>query len=251
MTLRLRRHPELKTDHSFQQNKKIFIFLLIFLFLLILAFVFGWYHFFVHSQSMEDLGIERIYSSCDRNQNGIDDYTDMLYGAREDAENHPKYDDRYWPQGYPPKEIGVCTDVVWRAFRQAGYSLRDMVDQDIERFPEDYPNVSVRDRNIDFRRVKNLRVFFQKYAQPLPVDPDDLSSWLPGDIVIFGDDTHIGIVSDQRSRDGKAYIIHNGGQLNREENYLSIAEPTGHYRFNAAEVQDSVLISWDTDVIVE
>lgn len=30
--------------------------------------------------------------------------------------------------GYPPDNIGVCIDVVWRAFANAGYSLKDMVD---------------------------------------------------------------------------------------------------------------------------
>lgn len=37
----------------------------------------------------EDFGIETIYSKNDYNQNGIDDYTDILLGARKDAENKP------------------------------------------------------------------------------------------------------------------------------------------------------------------
>lgn len=195
-------------------------------------------------KSMEELGIERIIASCDRNKNGQDDYTDFLLGARKDAENHPKYDGKYWADGYPPENIGVCTDVIWRAFRAGGYSLRDMVDRDIALYPEDYPDASVRDRNIDFRRVKNLRIFFDKYAVPLTTDISDLAAWQPGDIVIFGDDTHIGIVSDRRGRTGYCYIIHNGGQPKREEEYLLYAEPTGHYRFDAAEVPDEILVSW-------
>ena len=45
--------------------------------------------------SAQDFGIETIYSDIDFNNNGIDDYTDIMLGARIDAENHPKYDGRY------------------------------------------------------------------------------------------------------------------------------------------------------------
>lgn len=69
----------------------------------------------------EDFSITTITSSVDFNQ--MDDYTDILLGARIDAENHPTYDGSYVDGGYPPDNIGVCTDVVWRAFKNAGYSL--------------------------------------------------------------------------------------------------------------------------------
>ena len=59
-------------------------------------------------------------SSYDFNGNGLSDAMDLVLGARADAENHPTYDGRYWQGGYPPDDIGVCTDVVWRAFRAAG-----------------------------------------------------------------------------------------------------------------------------------
>ena len=62
-----------------------------------------------------DFDIQTIYSDTDFNQNGIDDYTDFLLGARADAQNHPDYDGSYFEGGYPPDDIGVCTDVVWRA----------------------------------------------------------------------------------------------------------------------------------------
>ena len=69
----------------------------------------------------EDFGIETLHSGADYNQNGVDDYTDLMLGARKDAENRPKYDGSYYEGGFPPDDIGVCTDVVWRAFRNAGY----------------------------------------------------------------------------------------------------------------------------------
>lgn len=185
----------------------------------------------------EDFGITESESGCDYNGNGVDDYTDILLGARKDAENHPKYDGSYVSGGYPADNIGVCTDVVWRAFKNSGYSLRDMVDNDIKNNPEDYPGVKKRDNNIDFRRVVNLKVYFEKYADSLTLDPTVISNWQAGDIVIFGNNAHIGIISDKRNKNGITYVIHNAGQPKREEDYLSSHKVTGHYRFNPKKVK--------------
>lgn len=195
--------------------------------------------------SAEDFGIETIYSSMDYNGNGTDDYTDILLGARADAENHPTYDGTYYEGGYPPDNIGVCTDVVWRAFKNAGYSLRDMVDKDIKARPEAYPKVEKPDNNIDFRRVRNLRIFFEEHAISLTLDADEIAQWQLGDIVIFGDDKHIGIISDKRNRNGQPYVIHNGGQPSREEDYLDKSTITGHYRFDASQIEENILVKWD------
>ena len=86
------------------------------------------------------------------------------------------------------------------------------------------------DINIDFRRVRNLHIFFEKYDISLTLDIDEISEWQPGDIVIFGNDKHIGIISNKRNKDGQPYVIHNGGQPNREEDYIGRATVTGHYR---------------------
>ena len=186
----------------------------------------------------EDFQIDVIYSLHDENQNGIDDYTDIMLGARKDAMNKPKYvADSYTIGGYPADDIGVCTDVIWRAFKNAGYSLKEMVDQDIAQNTHLYPATNgVPDPNIDFRRVRNLKVFFDRHAKILTNNIDKISEWQPGDIVIFGKNySHIGIISDKRNRKGIPYLIHNSGQPNREEDILEILilfEPiTGHYRF--------------------
>ncbi len=194
--------------------------------------------------SAKDFHIETIYSTTDFNENSTDDYTDFLLGARQDAKNHPTYNGDYQPGGYPPDHIGVCADVVWRAFKHAGYCLRDMVDADIAARPAAYPNVTKRDPNIDFRRVKNLRVFFDAYAISLTTDPAEIDQWQPGDIVIFQEDKHIGIVSDKRDADGLTFIIHNSGQPHREEDYLPTNRPTAHYRFDASQVPQGLLIPW-------
>ena len=167
-----------------------------------------------------------------------------MLGARKDAQNRPKYKSEYYNNAYPPDNIGVCTDVVWRAFKNAGYDLRAMVSKDIEENTSDYPNVDKPDSNIDFRRVKNLRVFFDKYATVLTTDTEKIDEWQPGDIVIFNNNKHIGIVSDKRNRDGKVYIIHNGGQPNREEDYLSRSTVVAHYRFDASKLDADFLKKW-------
>lgn len=186
----------------------------------------------------EDFGFEDIKSNTDYDNDGIDDYTDIVDGARIDAENKPEYKDAYYQGGYPPDTEGVCSDVIWRALKNAGYSLKDMIDKDIKENLDNYPRVNGKpDPNIDFRRVKNLKVFFEKNHISLTVDLSKIEEWNPGDIVIFqsGNQDHIAIISDKRNEDGLPYIIHNAGQENREEDglefYNEYAWPiTGHYR---------------------
>lgn len=180
---------------------------------------------------MEELGIQRELAETDYDGDGIDDYTEFLNGARKDVKNHPRYDGSYVEGGFPPETQGVCTDVIWRAFREAGYDLREMVDQDIAERPEAYPWITERDKNIDFRRVANLEEFFREHGMKLSNDWRDLEEWQPGDIIIAANGTHIGIVSDRRTKDGRPYIIHNEGQPQREEDYLKRGKVTGHYRW--------------------
>ena len=188
------------------------------------------------------------YYKFDFNGNGISDRDDFLAGAKKDAQNKPVYDDRYWENGYPPDNIGVCTDVIWRAFRNAGYSLRKMLDYDVHLRPESYPNISEPNNRIDFRRVVNLRVFFDEYAVSLTLDPARTEEWQAGDIVIFcnrtGRPSHIAMVSDLRREDGVSLIIHNGGQEDREEDYLYKMKIIGHYRFDASKLDESLLFPW-------
>lgn len=51
---------------------------------------------FCETSNSNEFNIPRVISSVDANNNGIDDYTDILLGAQIDAYNHPDYDDRYW-----------------------------------------------------------------------------------------------------------------------------------------------------------
>ncbi len=231
------------------QMKRLVVFIILVCTLAAIAWLYLGGYFSVLPEKVytaDDFGIETVHSASDYNGNGIDDYTDILLGARKDAENKPRYDSAYYATGYPPDDIGVCTDVIWRAFKNAGFDLRGMLDRDIADNQEQYPYASPPDTNIDFRRVVNLKVFFEKYAQILTTDVNETDRWQPGDIVIFGDDEHIGIVSDKRNSSGETYIIHNGGQPAREEDLFSrLSMPvTGHYRFDATLIDSDILMRW-------
>lgn len=189
----------------------------------------------------EDFGIAVIRSETDKDGDGTDDATDILIGARADAERKPRYDGAYVVGGYPADDVGVCTDVIWRAFAAAGYPLKDMVDADIRENGNEYPDAMPPDPNIDFRRVKNLHVFFSRHAKELTTELSDIAAWQPGDIVIFGADKHIGIISDKRNRKGIPFVIHNGGQEKREEDYFSYAAlpVTAHFRWDQSDSSDN------------
>ncbi|MBQ4116161.1 MAG: DUF1287 domain-containing protein [Clostridia bacterium] len=225
--------------------KKKILWAIVIVFLVFVLSVMWYYNLLPKkTYTAEYFDIDTVKSTVDLNGNGVDDYRDIMLGARLDAKNRPKYDGAYQAGGYPPDNIGVCTDVVWRAFKNAGYCLKDMVDKDVEKRLDDYTNIEKPDKNIDFRRVKNLRVFFEEYSISFTLDIEKVADWQPGDIVIFGNDKHIGIVSDKRNRKGQPYIIHNGGQPNREEDFLWKSEVTGHYRFDASKIDDEVIVSW-------
>ena len=186
--------------------------------------------------------IEPLVINHDEDQDGILDLQDIVEGARQEVKNRTRYKSVYYAGGYPPDKEGVCTDVIWRAFKNAGYNIKEMVDQDIADNTDLYPRVlefGGPDPNIDFRRVQNLHVFLERHAQSLtteliPYDVENLKEWQGGDIVVFkGRINHIGIVSDKRRADGVPLIIHNSYLWAREEHFLiknkdSIA---GHYRF--------------------
>lgn len=186
----------------------------------------------------------------DYNRNGIDDRDDLMAGAREEAARHPRYDGAYLTtnDGYPTEDSGVCTDVIWRAYRSAGYDLGKMVNADIRKRPSDYPRVDRVDPLIDFRRVKNLMVYFGKYGETLTEELSDPALWQAGDIVTFDpNDFHIGICSDKRNRDGFPYVFHNMGQPKREEDVLSRMDISGHYRFDPlkSELSKDMISPWE------
>lgn len=182
-------------------------------------------------------GIETVISPLDANQNGRDDLTDLVLGAREYILTQPEYVDGYYAGGYPPEGEGVCTDVIWHAFLAAGYDLKALVDEDIRRATDAYPLSGQIDTNIDFRRVANLLVFFERSGcQKLSCELGDWAEWQPGDIVIF--EGHIALVSDRRNDEGRPFILHHAGYGAFEEDALDYKKIVGHYRWIPAEGTD-------------
>lgn len=78
------------------------------------------------------LKIEKIKFNSDKNKNGINDLDDIVKGARQEVINKTKYKDGYYSGGFPPSGEGVCTDVLWRALKCAGYDLKTAIDNDIK-----------------------------------------------------------------------------------------------------------------------
>jgi uncharacterized protein len=151
-----------------------------------------------------------------------------------------RYDPAYavlpFPNGDVPRERGTCTDVVVRAYRDAfGVDLQVLVNADMRAAFGAYPRIwglSAPDRNIDHRRVPNLRAFLSRRGAELPI-PHDASGWRPGDIftsLVGNRGPHIGLVSDRRE-DDIWLIIHNIGAGAREENSLRAWPVTGRYRW--------------------
>lgn len=177
----------------------------------------------------KDFGMSDIISTNDGDADGIDDYTDIMLSARAYIATNPPYESKYYEGGYPTDEYGACTDVIWRAFDGSGYNLKNMVDKDIAGNLEAYNTIEEPDPNIDFRRVVNLKIFFDRKAVSLPTDFDNPQEWQPGDIVVF--ESHIAICSDKRNKDSIPFIIHAGVKSAREKNEIRNYKIVGHYRW--------------------
>lgn len=149
----------------------------------------------------------------------------------------PSYFTIPYPNGDVPKDKGVCTDVVIRAYRKLGVDLQKEVHEDMKANFDKYPKnwgLTKTDKNIDHRRVPNLMTFFSRKGTVLS-NSDKAEEYKPGDIVCWnlgGAITHIGIVSAVKSPDGKRYqIIHNIGAGQVLEDCLFDFTIIGHYRY--------------------
>lgn len=174
--------------------------------------------------------VKQYHCNNDQDNDGIDDQVDILENALEYISTKPKYQSKYYSTGYSDDEYGVCTDVVAHALKNAGYDLMTLIQEDIQNHPSDYA-IDQPDINIDFRRVRNLKVYFDHTAQILTTDVKDFEDWQGGDIIVFRN--HIGIVSDRRNERGVPYVIHHDSpwQLAYEQDILEKRNDiVGHYR---------------------
>ena len=127
----------------------------------------------------------------------------LLADSAKTLEDHDVvYDPSYrvipYPNGDVPTKIGVCTDVVIRAFRKAfGWDLQKSVFE--YRKSKKMPT----NPNIDHRRAKNLMAYFD-HVKELKNSPN--GEYKKGNIIIWklgGGKLHIGICVENN------IIIHN------------------------------------------
>ena len=217
------------------QKRKLIIILSV-IFVLLISFII----YFLYALNIiphrkytnKDFGIETYISLVDKDNDGIDDQTDIINNTRKYIKTKPKYQSKYYATGYPDDEYGVCTDVVAFSLKDAGYDLMYLVYNHIKENRELY-DIDTIDKNIDFRRVVNLDVYFKNTAIVLTNDINKIEEWQGGDIVVFK--KHIGIVSDKRNKNGVPFIIHHANpyQVHYEEDILEQRDDIiGHYRIS-------------------
>lgn len=151
----------------------------------------------------------------------------------------PAYIEIPYPNGDIPKDKGVCTDVVIRAYRKLGIDLQKKVHEDMLTNFSKYPNLKKwglkkTDTNIDHRRVPNLEVFFSRKGKQLPI-PENPNEYKTGELVtwMINDKLpHIGIITNKKSPDGKRpMIVHNVGAGQVLEDCLFSYKIVGHYKY--------------------
>jgi uncharacterized protein len=141
----------------------------------------------------------------------------------------PKYMKIAYPMGDVPEGMGVCTDVIVRAYRGLGVDLQQLVH---------HSRLGTGDTNVDHRRVQVLIKFFAKHGENIAVSPFP-ESYKPGDIVAYDvpwgrtSKWHIAIVTDQLSPSLRPMVVHNRGYGAKLEDALFHKRIIGHYRLDA------------------
>ncbi len=191
-----------------------------------------------------------FFISCNNEEyNSIEIKNSFQKSLVEAALNRTKqnitYDGRYFNIDYPngdiPSNLGVCTDVIIRSFREVGIDLQKLIHEDIKNNFNEYPikkhwpKQNKADSNIDHRRVPNLEYFFSKHGESLSVK-NDKKHYKPGDIVTWdlkgSSPWHIGIVSNKiSSKTNNLLIVHNIGGGPIIDDVLFKFPIRGHYRY--------------------
>jgi len=199
---------------------------------------------------MNSLGI-----STDADNDGINDQEDIVLGAKKQLIDPAVNiftlegdEANYYAGGDPPSGLAISTDIIARAFLEAGFILKELVDEDIASNFDKYPlrqnwGQTTTDPNIDYRRIQNLEIFFLRNSLSLETifnrsSSSDIKSWYPGDILFLDMDGDgftdcAAIISDTTTRDGIPKVIYNYIEpgYTVEEDMLGQKTIIGHYRY--------------------
>lgn len=163
----------------------------------------------------------------------------IVQSVRDQLQWGTTYDPNYvvlkYPGGDVPRSRGVCTDVVGRALRTAGYDLQQLVHRDILASPQSYRHTGLKrpDRNIDHRRCPVLITYFQRNGIRLTTSVNNSTMWQPGDIVFWKLPSglhHVGVLTDRRNAAGLPWAVHNLSKP-AEEDVLTAYTIIAHFRY--------------------
>lgn len=186
------------------------------------------------------LGVLTLAVSAFAASAGADTATRIAQAALDQVGVTTSYDPAYrrlaYPAGDVPIETGVCADVLIRALRKVGIDLQHEVHLDIKANFRSYPalwGLSRPDRNIDHRRVPNLRRWFERHGWSQKVS-DRAGDYRAGDVVSWRLDNgrpHIGVVSSRTvPGSDRRLVVHNIALGALEEDVLFAWTVSGHYR---------------------
>lgn len=175
-----------------------------------------------HSQSEEREYINNVMSSA-------------VWQTTQDVTYDGSYRVIQYPMGDVPPHIGVCTDVIIRAYRQGGIDLQVLVHESVKKHHKYYYPNPIKgyglhpDSNIDHRRVRILKKFLKLHYPKSELSYTD--SYLPGDL-IFWDNWHIGILIDKKiPGTNRYYCVHNIGSGPVIEDVYYDEYVLEHFRF--------------------
>lgn len=149
------------------------------------------------------------------------------------------YDGRYISMSYPngdvPANIGVCTDVVIRAYRAIDIDLQKLIHEDmlVARviYNKKYYTKKI-DKNIDHRRTQNMQTFLKRKGTSVVITKN-ATDYQPGDLVFWDiANGHVGIVIDKKvPNTNRYYMVHNIGGGPEIEDFLFNAKIVDHFRW--------------------
>ncbi len=155
-----------------------------------------------------DFKIKNIYSKVDFNKNGIDDYSDILLGAKKSINKNITEE-----------------EFIINAFKYAGYDINKMIKKDTI-------------YNEEKDTLSNIKEYLKKNVKRVTKNINKIEEFQQGDILIFNN--KIGIISDKRNKYGNPFLVYHDNKV-IEKDILRDIDITYHYRFDSSLIKDELL----------